>query len=66
MTPLQFQRLALHPVLLRPGDPDDSILVVRMESRDGGVMMPSLGSGIVDADAMGVIRAWISGLQGCD
>jgi uncharacterized repeat protein (TIGR03806 family) len=55
-----------NPVLLRPGDPDNSILVVRMESRVDGVMMPSLGSGVVDTDAMSVIRAWISGLSGCD
>ncbi|MEW7973141.1 MAG: PQQ-dependent sugar dehydrogenase [Candidatus Thiodiazotropha endolucinida] len=53
------------PVLLKPGDPDHSILVLRMENQ-GDVRMPPLASSEVDAQALSVIREWIAGLANCD
>ncbi|MBT3048362.1 MAG: PQQ-dependent sugar dehydrogenase, partial [Candidatus Thiodiazotropha sp. (ex Clathrolucina costata)] len=54
-----------NPVLLKPGDPDNSILVLRMETL-GETRMPPLGSGEVDNQAVAVVREWISGLSSCD
>jgi len=42
-----------------PGDPGDSILVYRMESRDPGAMMPELGRNLVHAEGAALIRDWI-------
>ncbi len=54
----------INPVLLKPGDPDQSILVMRMES-DGITRMPPLASSEIDAGAAAVIREWISALADC-
>ncbi|MCU7827469.1 MAG: PQQ-dependent sugar dehydrogenase [Candidatus Thiodiazotropha sp. (ex Myrtea sp. 'scaly one' KF741663)] len=53
------------PVLLKPGDPDNSILVLRMKSL-GNVRMPPLGSAEIDNQALAVVRSWITDLNGCD
>ncbi|MCU7845683.1 MAG: PQQ-dependent sugar dehydrogenase [Candidatus Thiodiazotropha sp. (ex Monitilora ramsayi)] len=63
--PLSGNLGMINPVLLKPGDPDNSILVLRMESL-GNVRMPPLGTEEIDTDAMNVIRSWISDLAGCD
>ena len=42
-----------------PGKPDESILLYRMESTHPGVMMPELGRGLVDVEAVALIRQWI-------
>ena len=42
-----------------PGKPDESILVYRLESTHPGVMMPELGRGLVDVEAVALIREWI-------
>jgi uncharacterized repeat protein (TIGR03806 family) len=55
----------INPVLLEPGAPDNSILVLRMESLDI-TRMPPLGSNRVDTRAVAVVREWIAGLEGCD
>lgn len=52
------------PVILAPGQLDASILVLRMEDT-GEHRMPQLASVLVDTEAMGVIRSWISNLSGC-
>ncbi|MES9970062.1 MAG: hypothetical protein ABW092_08515, partial [Candidatus Thiodiazotropha sp.] len=54
-----------NPVLLKPGDPDNSILVLRMESLDD-MRMPPLGSGVIDTQAVAVMRQWITELDGCN
>jgi uncharacterized repeat protein (TIGR03806 family) len=54
-----------NPVLVKPGDPDNSILVLRMERLDN-TRMPPLGSSEIDAQAIDVIQEWISGLDGCE
>ncbi len=47
-----------------PGQPDQSILVFRLESTDPELRMPSLGRNLVDAEGLALIRAWIAGLPG--
>jgi hypothetical protein len=42
------------------GQPDKSVLVARMSSRHPVVQMPPLGSRIVDAEAVQLIRRWIA------
>lgn len=54
----------INPVIIAPGDPDNSILVMRIEST-GAVRMPPLASSIVDTQASVVIRDWISQLSNC-
>lgn len=52
------------PAIITPGEPDQSILVLRMEDT-GEHRMPPLGTHIIDTEAVTVIRAWIDGLSGC-
>ncbi len=49
---------------IEPGHPERSILLHRMESTDPGVMMPELGRQVVDARAVELMRAWITGMDG--
>ena len=53
-----------NPVIIAPGNPDQSILVLRMED-SGQHRMPPLASSVVDTQAMAVIREWISDLSEC-
>ena len=46
-----------------PGDPDNSILLFRMDSVDPGIMMPELGRGLVHTEGIALIREWISSLE---
>jgi uncharacterized repeat protein (TIGR03806 family) len=55
----------INPVLLKPGDADSSILVLRMEDL-GSARMPPLGSNEIDTQALAVVREWITTLEGCD
>jgi uncharacterized repeat protein (TIGR03806 family) len=52
------------PFGIRPGDPDDSILVFRMESTRPGIAMPELGRVSVDDVGVAVVREWIESLEG--
>ena len=45
-----------------PGQPDQSILVHRLESADPAVMMPELGRRLVHTEGVQLIREWIEGL----
>lgn len=49
------------PAVLRvsAGAPDESVLAVRIASRDPLVQMPPLGSRLVDEEAVALVRAWI-------
>ena len=50
-----------------PGNPDESILIYRMESLRADEMMPELGRSIVHDDGVALIREWIETLDGdCD
>jgi uncharacterized repeat protein (TIGR03806 family) len=47
-------------VSIKPGAPDKSILLYRMESLDPGVMMPELGRTLRHAEGIALIREWIA------
>ncbi len=47
-----------------PGDPDGSILVFRMESTEAGIAMPELGRQAVHAEAVTLMREWITAMEG--
>jgi uncharacterized repeat protein (TIGR03806 family) len=46
-----------------PGQPDKSILLFRMESRDPGVMMPELGRSLSQKESLALIRQWIKEMK---
>ena len=48
--------------IVAPGDPDRSILAVRMGSRSTAIMMPPLGSHLVDTNGVSLIHQWISSI----
>jgi hypothetical protein len=45
-----------------PGDPDNSILLCRINSATPGEMMAPLGRSLVDENGYDVIRQWITDL----
>jgi mono/diheme cytochrome c family protein len=47
-------------VRLSPGNPDASVLVARISSRNPVTQMPPLGTHIIDDDAVRLIRKWIT------
>ncbi|MBX2798958.1 MAG: hypothetical protein KTR31_14875 [Myxococcales bacterium] len=47
-----------------PGNPDESILLFRMETTELGAMMPDIGRSLVDDRGIAVVREWISRLPG--
>lgn len=50
-----------------PGEPDQSILIFRLESLRPDVMMPELGRSVVHDESVALIRDWIETLEGdCD
>lgn len=51
-------------VLLRPGKPEESVLLSRITSLDGA-RMPPVGSTVVDQEGVEVVRRWIQELTAC-
>ncbi|MBX3157365.1 MAG: hypothetical protein KF773_15425 [Deltaproteobacteria bacterium] len=45
-----------------PGDPDNSIVVVRMSTLSAANHMPKLGSEVIDPTGLALVRAWIASL----
>ena len=45
-----------------PGQPENSILVFRIESTKPAIMMPEVGRSVVETEATKLIRDWIAGL----
>ena len=45
-----------------PGQPDKSIMVYRIASTDGGIMMPELGKRLVHEEGLALIREWIAAM----
>ncbi|MEM9054621.1 MAG: hypothetical protein AAGB16_04785, partial [Pseudomonadota bacterium] len=50
-------------VVIKPGQPDKSILAYRMASDEPGVAMPELGRALVHAEGVALIEAWISDMD---
>ena len=46
-----------------PGKPGESILLYRIESKDPGIAMPSVGKNLVPVEAAALIREWIEQLN---
>jgi len=46
-----------------PGEPENSILVYRMESTSPGVMMPELGRKLVHLEGIDLIKSWIKSMK---
>lgn len=46
-----------------PGDPDQSILVYRVETTEVGAMMPLLGRSLRDPYGATLVRRWIAGME---
>lgn len=46
-----------------PGEPDESILVYRLETTHAGEMMPEFGRSVVDQEGVALIRKWIEEMQ---
>lgn len=46
-----------------PGNPDNSILIYRVESTEPGVMMPELGRTISDKAAVDLLREWVAQMR---
>jgi len=47
---------------IAPGEPDKSILIHRMESREPGVMMPELGRVLTHKEGIELVRAYVESL----
>lgn len=48
---------------IMPGDPDNSIMIYRMASRDPGKMMPELGRSLTHKEGVALLEAWISQME---
>lgn len=46
-----------------PGQPDESILIYRLNSTDPGEMMPEVGRKTVHTESLALLRAWIKTLK---
>lgn len=62
--PPQMSDLAAGIRLIAPGEPDRSVLLLRMQRRDQ-TGMPPLGTHRVDPDAVALITDWIGAMEGC-
>lgn len=51
--------------VIAPGAPDSSVLLARINRRDADAM-PPLGSSVVDAAGVALVRQWIQGLGSCN
>jgi hypothetical protein len=50
-----------------PGQPDQSIMLFRIESIEPEIKMPELGRNLVFSEGAALIRAWIAAMPGtCD
>jgi hypothetical protein len=47
-----------------PGDPDGSLLVQLVESRESGQQMPPIATHVVDKEGAAGLRAWIDSMKG--
>ncbi|WP_262692419.1 SO2930 family diheme c-type cytochrome [Kordiimonas aestuarii] len=48
---------------IMPGEPDNSILVYRLNSVDPGVMMPEVGRTIVHDEGVALLKEWIASIE---
>lgn len=53
-----------HTYDIVPGNPDESIMVYRMETNDPGARMPELGRSVPHVEGIELIREWITAMEG--
>jgi uncharacterized repeat protein (TIGR03806 family) len=53
-----------HTYDIVPGNPDESILVYRMETNDPGARMPELGRSVMHKEGVALVREWIASMEG--
>jgi uncharacterized repeat protein (TIGR03806 family) len=53
-----------HQYSIVPGEPAESILIYRMQTRDPGAMMPELGRSLVHTEGVDLVSEWIAQLPG--
>jgi uncharacterized repeat protein (TIGR03806 family) len=51
-----------HSFDIVPGEPDQSIIVYRIESTDAGIIMPELGRRMVHTEGVKLVREWIAAM----
>ncbi len=49
--------------VIEPGNPDKSIMIMRLQSTDPGVRMPIVGRDLMHEEGVALIRQWISELE---
>ena len=49
--------------VIKPGDPEKSILMLRLRSTDPGIRMPIVGRGLMHEEGVDLIQKWISQLK---
>jgi len=54
------------PMIIDPGDAENSVVIGRMATNDPEFRMPPLGRATVDEEALEVMTQWINALQNCD
>ncbi len=52
-----------HDFSVVPGQPDQSILLYRMDSAEPGIAMPELGKSSIDKQGVAVVRRWIAEMK---
>jgi len=50
-------------VVVAPGDPNNSLLAVRMQSRHAQAQMPPLGTSVPDTEGLALIHRWITSID---
>jgi len=53
-------------VVVVPGDPNNSLLAVRMQSRHAQAQMPPLGTSVPDTEGLALIHRWIASIDSSD
>jgi uncharacterized repeat protein (TIGR03806 family) len=49
--------------VIKPGNPEKSILILRLRSTDPGIRMPIVGRGLMHEEGVELIQKWISEMQ---
>ncbi len=52
--------------IVAPGQPDSSVLLARMNTRDPQLQMPPIASHLVDSAGVALLRQWISSISTCN
>lgn len=53
-------------VVIHPGDPEDSVMIFRMESTEAGIKMPELPSVLSHTEGVAIVREWIASMPAED